>query len=58
MAAEKYFSIGIGGTGRRCIEACPHLCARGLFDNKEIDYFYNILTINVINIKLSPIFYR
>ncbi len=37
MAAEKYFIIGIGGTGMRCIEAFTHLCAIGLFDNKEID---------------------
>lgn len=37
MAAEKYFVIGIGGTGMRCIEAFTHLCAIGMFDNKEID---------------------
>lgn len=37
MAAEKYFVIGIGGTGMRCIEALTHLCAIGMFDNKEID---------------------
>jgi hypothetical protein len=35
--AEKYFIIGIGGTGMRCIEALTHLCAIGMFDNKEID---------------------
>lgn len=34
---EKYFIIGIGGTGMRCIEAFTHLCAIGMFDNKEID---------------------
>jgi len=34
---NKYFVIGIGGTGMRCIEAFTHLCAIGLFDNKEID---------------------
>ena len=37
MAAEKYFVIGIGGTGMRCIEAFAHLCAIGMFDNREID---------------------
>jgi len=37
MATEKYFVIGIGGTGMRCIEAFTHLCAIGMFDNKEID---------------------
>lgn len=35
--ADKYFIIGIGGTGMRCIEAFTHLCAIGMFDNKEID---------------------
>lgn len=34
---DKYFIIGIGGTGMRCIEAFTHLCAIGMFDNKEID---------------------
>lgn len=34
---EKYFVIGIGGTGMRAIEAFTHLCAIGMFDNKEID---------------------
>lgn len=34
---EKYFLIGIGGSGMRCIEAFTHLCAIGMFDNKEID---------------------
>jgi len=37
-----YFLIGIGGTGMRCIEAFTHLCAIGMFDNKEI----NILSID------------
>ncbi|MBS1495116.1 MAG: hypothetical protein JST55_16540 [Bacteroidetes bacterium] len=35
--SDKYFIIGIGGTGMRCIEAFTHLCAIGMFDNKEID---------------------
>jgi hypothetical protein len=34
---EKYFVISIGGTGMRCVEAFTHLCAIGMFDNKEID---------------------
>jgi len=34
--AEKYFVVGIGGTGMRCIEAFTHLCAIGMFDNHEI----------------------
>jgi len=33
----KYFVIGIGGTGMRCIEAFTHLCAMGMCDNMEID---------------------
>jgi hypothetical protein len=37
MSSDKYFVIGIGGTGMRCIEAFTHLCAIGMFDNKEID---------------------
>lgn len=37
MDNDKYFVIGIGGTGMRCIEAFTHLCAIGMFDNKEID---------------------
>jgi hypothetical protein len=37
MGTEKYFVIGIGGTGMRCIEAFTHMCAIGMFDNKEID---------------------
>jgi hypothetical protein len=33
----KYFVIGIGGTGMRCLEAFTHLCAAGMFENMEID---------------------
>lgn len=39
---EKIFVIAIGGTGMRCLESFVHLCAMGLFDNKEID----ILTLD------------
>ena len=39
---EKLFVIAIGGTGMRCLESFVHLCAMGLFDNKEID----ILTLD------------
>jgi len=42
MANEKYFIVAIGGTGMRCIEAFTHMCAIGMFDNKEFD----ILTID------------
>lgn len=38
----KYFLIGIGGTGMRCLEAFIHLCAVGLLDNKE----FHILSID------------
>lgn len=38
----KYFVIGIGGTGMRCLEAFTHLCAAGMFENMEID----VLTID------------
>ena len=34
---DKYFVISIGGTGMRCVEAFTHLCAMGMFGNKEID---------------------
>lgn len=34
---EHLFVIGIGGTGMRCLEAFVHLCAMGMFDNKEIN---------------------
>jgi hypothetical protein len=42
MSQDKLFVIGIGGTGMRCLESFVHLCALGLFDNKEI----NILTLD------------
>ncbi|CAA9248055.1 MAG: hypothetical protein AVDCRST_MAG56-1810 [uncultured Cytophagales bacterium] len=34
---NKYFIIGIGGTGMRCLESFVHLCAMGMFDNSEIN---------------------
>lgn len=34
--AQKYFVLGIGGTGMRCIESMIHLCAMGMFDDTEI----------------------
>ncbi len=42
MSQDKLFVIGIGGTGMRCLESFVHLCAMGMFDNKEI----NILTLD------------
>lgn len=39
---DKLFVIAIGGTGMRCLESFIHLCAIGMFDNKEID----ILTLD------------
>ena len=36
------FVIAIGGTGMRCLESFVHLCAIGMFDNKEI----HILTLD------------
>ena len=42
MSQDKIYVIGIGGTGMRCLECFVHLCAMGLFDNKEI----NILTLD------------
>lgn len=39
---DKLFLIAIGGTGMRCLESFVHLCAAGMFDNKEID----ILTLD------------
>ena len=33
---EKLFVIGSGGTGMRCLQAFVHLCAMGMFDDKEI----------------------
>jgi hypothetical protein len=40
--SDKLFVIAIGGTGMRCLESFVHLCAIGMFDNKEID----ILTLD------------
>jgi len=40
--AEQLFLVCIGGTGMRCMEAFAHLCAVGMFDNKEI----NILSLD------------
>ena len=40
--AEELFLVCIGGTGMRCMEAFTHLCAVGMFDNKEI----NILSLD------------
>ena len=34
--AKKFFVLGIGGTGMRCIESLIHLCAMGMFDDTEI----------------------
>lgn len=42
MNDDKLFIIAIGGTGMRCLEAFVHLCAIGMFDNKEIE----ILTLD------------
>lgn len=42
MNDNKFFVIAIGGTGMRCLESFVHLCAVGLFDDKEI----NILTLD------------
>jgi hypothetical protein len=42
MSQDKIYVIGIGGTGMRCLECFVHLCAMGMFDNKEI----NILTLD------------
>lgn len=36
MEKRKFFVLGIGGTGMRCIESLIHLCAMGMFDNTEI----------------------
>ena len=41
-STDKYFLIGIGGTGMRCLEAVTHMCAMEMFDSKEI----NILTLD------------
>lgn len=37
MSSSKNFVIAIGGTGMRCLESFVHLCAMGMFDNKEIE---------------------
>lgn len=42
MNDDKLFVIAIGGTGMRCLESFVHLCAIGMFDNKEIE----ILTLD------------
>jgi hypothetical protein len=34
---DKLFVIAVGGTGMRCLEAFTHLCAIGMFDDKEIE---------------------
>ena len=34
---ETYNIIAIGGTGMRCAESFVHLCAMGMFDDKEIN---------------------
>jgi len=34
---DKLFVIAIGGTGMRCLESFVHLCAIGMFDNREIE---------------------
>ena len=39
---DKIFVVAIGGTGMRCLESFVHMCAIGMFDNKEID----ILTLD------------
>lgn len=39
---DNLFIIAIGGTGMRCLESFIHLCALGMFDDKEI----NILTLD------------
>lgn len=34
--ARKFFVLGIGGTGMRCIESLIHLCAMGMFDDTDL----------------------
>jgi hypothetical protein len=34
---DKLFVIAIGGTGMRCLESFVHLCAIGMFNNREIE---------------------
>lgn len=38
----EYFIIAIGGTGMRCLESFVHMCAAGIFDDKE----FHILTLD------------
>jgi hypothetical protein len=33
---DKFFLIGVGGTGMRCLEAFVHLCAMGMLDGVEV----------------------
>ena len=34
--ARKFFVLGIGGTGMRCIESLIHLCSIGMFDDTDL----------------------
>lgn len=34
--AKKFFVLGIGGTGMRCIESLIHLCSIGMFDDTDL----------------------
>ena len=34
--AKKFFVLGIGGTGMRCIESLIHMCAIGMFDETDL----------------------
>jgi hypothetical protein len=34
--AKKFFVLGIGGTGMRCIESLIHLCGIGMFDDTDL----------------------
>ena len=34
---DKLFVVAIGGTGMRCLESFVHLCAIGMFNNREIE---------------------
>lgn len=36
MASRKFFVLGIGGTGMRCIESLIHLCAIGMLDDTDL----------------------
>ena len=35
--AKKFFLIGIGGTGMRCLESFVHTCAMGMYDETEVE---------------------